>query len=109
MMRQTTGLYTVSRASLFSSRTLIGISVPLICVLFLCGLFGGTEAWAREPDVQLGVFLPEPGDLDSFENQIGRETNIFLWYQAIAESFDEANLGPHSIIGTQYPAGMGTA
>jgi len=62
------------------------------------------QASAAEPGVQLGVFFPDPqlpneqlpsvGDLHDFESVIGRQTDVFLWYESISEDFYADNFRP---------------
>jgi hypothetical protein len=55
------------------------------------------QAEATSSQLQIGVFFPDPqlpdeqlpsiNDLHNFENSIGRQTNVFLWYESIGEDF----------------------
>jgi beta-mannanase len=56
---------------------------------------GATASAATSPGFQLGVFVPDAGPgLAAFESEIGRKTDSFLWYQAIGENLDTADLAP---------------
>ena len=43
---------------------------------------------------QLGVYLEDPSTLSSFEQSIGRKTDIFHWYEELSDDFDNAALSP---------------
>jgi beta-mannanase len=54
-------------------------------------------AWAQtdeelprgDPVFQFGVVLAEPGDLFDFEQTVGRNMEVFLWYQTIDQKLDK--------------------
>ncbi|MEK7307873.1 MAG: glycosyl hydrolase [Nitrospirota bacterium] len=52
------------------------------------------ESTGQDTGFKLGVALEHAGDLSKFEKNIGRRTDIFLWYQSLSESLDTANLKP---------------
>ena len=71
--------------------------ISLLLALALVGPSGnrGAAAAATPTGVQLGVFTPDAGPgLAAFESEIGRKTDSFLWYQAIGDNLDTADLGP---------------
>ncbi|MHB8792593.1 MAG: glycoside hydrolase family 26 protein [Thermoleophilia bacterium] len=54
---------------------------------------GVTSADGAAP-FNLGVVLQNPGEIDSFEAEIGRHVDIFLWYQSMDETLDTSLLAP---------------
>lgn len=72
-------------------------------VLIVALLFAGTAvpqaSASQSPNLQLGVFMPDVNELGNFESSIGRQTDIFLWYQAIGEHLDTYSLGPVAAAG----------
>ncbi len=80
------------------SRPRVVIPLFLFAALMLLMVSGGpgtgAASAATAANFKLGVFLPNPGDLSSFENEIGRKTDIFLYYQSIGEDLDTADLAP---------------
>ncbi len=72
------------------------ISVVLLAVLFST-IAVVPRADALPTGLQLGVFFPDPQlpneqlpsvtDLHDFEATIGRQTDVFLWYESIGEDF----------------------
>ncbi|MHB1390171.1 MAG: Ig-like domain-containing protein [Thermoleophilia bacterium] len=73
--------------------------IMLTAVIYVTMLTGvaALEAQAAASNLQVGVFMPNPaspdeqlpsvGDLHNFESTIGRQADIFLWYESIGESF----------------------
>lgn len=73
--------------------------IMLTAAIYLTLLAGvaAPQAQAAASDLQVGVFFPDPqspdeqlpsvGDLHNFESTIGRQADIFLWYESIGESF----------------------
>ncbi|MHB8793739.1 MAG: Ig-like domain-containing protein [Thermoleophilia bacterium] len=82
------------------------VTVFIVVALFSIFFVGSVvpQAFAVEPDVKLGVFFPDPqlpdeqlpsvGDLHDFETVIGRQTDVFLWYESISEDFYADNFRP---------------
>jgi len=72
------------------------ITIVLFVVLFV-GTIGSPAAVAASPSVQVGVFFTQPqsqedqiptlNQLHELEASIGRQTDVFLWYEEIAEDF----------------------
>ena len=74
-------------------------TVIIFLVLAVALLGGAANAQAQTPpaNLELGVFFPDPqlpdeqlpsvGDLHDFEASIGRQTDVFLWYESIGEDF----------------------
>ncbi|MHB8858939.1 MAG: Ig-like domain-containing protein [Thermoleophilia bacterium] len=75
-------------------------AVAIIVFSLFAVLFAGAgvgTAWATSQPVQVGVFFPDPqlpneqlpsvDDLHNLETTIGRQTDVFLWYESISEDF----------------------
>lgn len=71
--------------------------------MLIVGSFA-SPAYAAGSGVKLGVFFPDPqfpdeqlpsiSDLRDFESVIGRQTDVFLWYESIGEDFYADNFRP---------------
>ncbi|MDO8737312.1 MAG: glycosyl hydrolase [Thermoleophilia bacterium] len=71
------------------------LAAVLFCIFFTTAAVASADA-APNP-LQLGVFFPDPQfpdeqlpsveDLHDFESSIGRQTDVFLWYESISEDF----------------------
>jgi len=78
-------------------------SLALLVALF--AVLAASPASATQPaGLKIGVFLPDPQlpdeqlpditDIHSFESQIGRQADVFLWYESIGENFYADNFRP---------------
>ncbi|MFA6001534.1 MAG: glycosyl hydrolase [Thermoleophilia bacterium] len=73
-----------------------------VILLFVLTIFTIAPATAlsqttnNNSGIKVGVYLPDPADLQQFESATGRKTDIFLWYSTIIEDFDAVNLAPIS-------------
>ena len=77
-------------------RVAVIILTAVVYVTLLAGV-AAPQAQASASDLQVGVFFPNPvspdeqlptiGDLHQFESTIGRQADVFLWYESIGESF----------------------
>ncbi|MFA5801328.1 MAG: glycosyl hydrolase [Thermoleophilia bacterium] len=83
----------LNRATIRTSIVLAVFSVLLLSLAFAGHAMAQTAP--ATPTFKLGVFLPNPGNIGKFESQtIQHRTDIFLWYQAVGEQFNSAQLGP---------------
>lgn len=76
------------------------LAAAIISIVVLLALTAGvlvSQAEATSSQLQIGAFFPDPqfpddqlpsiDDLHSFEATIGRQTDVFLWYESIGEDF----------------------
>lgn len=87
---------------MFSRFASIAAGIALVLVLFAGAAAVASDAQAAP--LELGVFFPDPdrpgeevptvSDLHDFESTIGRQTDVFLWYESISESFYADNFRP---------------
>lgn len=75
----------------------VTIVFGIVLVLIMFAGITAAPALAQSSDLKVGVFLPDPdhpgeeiptvGDVQNFESTIGRQVDVFLWYESISESF----------------------
>lgn len=88
----------MSKARLTASITAVAAIGTALIALIMFSSVSVTPAQAVPlSELQLGVFFPDPqqpdeqlpglDDLQSFESTIGRQVDVFLWYESISEPF----------------------
>lgn len=87
---------------MFVRFTTLIAGIALAFLMFFGSLALAADAQAAP--LELGVFFPDPDrpgeevptvtDLHDFEAAIGRQTDVFLWYESISESFYADNFRP---------------
>ncbi len=68
------------------------VLVLVITAFFSCRSSAAAATAPAGP--KLGVFLNNPADLPSFETEVGRRTDMFLYYESIGEDLDTSELTP---------------
>lgn len=82
------------------SRLITAVSGTILIVsliVFAAAAPAGAQQGAQQSGVKIGVFFPDPqfpgeqlpsnDDLNDFDALIGAQTDVFLWYESISESF----------------------
>ncbi len=91
-----------------SSRWIIVCMAAVVIAAAFAAFVVSPAAEASTP-VQVGVFFPDPqlpneqlpsiDDLHNFESTIGRQTDVFLWYESIGEDFYADTFRPMALEG----------
>jgi beta-mannanase len=80
--------------NLFKKTAVLLVVVTAVLMLTVLVFAGPALAQSATSQVKIGVYLPDPADLGSFEYQTDRSVEVYSYYHAINDSFYADGLRP---------------